>query len=54
MTMFSAFVIPAPLDVYDFTGIGTIVDVAGGHGHVLTSILQRYPSMHGILWISES
>jgi len=50
MTMFSAFVIPAALDVYDFTGIGTIVDVAGGHGHVLTSILHRYPSMRGILF----
>ncbi len=50
MTMFSAYVIPAALDVYDFSGIGTIVDVAGGHGQVLTSILQRYPTMRGILF----
>ena len=49
MTSFSASVIPAVLDAYDFSGIDTLVDVAGGHGHVLTSILQRYPSMRGIL-----
>jgi hypothetical protein len=50
MTMFSAYVIPAALDVYDFSGINIIVDVAGGHGHVLTSILKRHPSMRGILF----
>jgi hypothetical protein len=50
MTMFSEHVIPAALDVYDFSGIRTIVDVAGGHGQVLTSILQRYPTMRGILF----
>lgn len=49
MTAFSAPVIPAALHAYDFSGIGTIVDVAGGHGHVLTSILQAYPSMRRIL-----
>jgi hypothetical protein len=49
MTAFSAFVIPAALDAYDFSGIATLVDVAGGHGEVLTSTLQRYPSMRGIL-----
>jgi SAM-dependent methyltransferase len=50
MTMFSGYVIPAALDVYDFSGIRTIVDVAGGHGQVLTSILLRYPAMRGILF----
>ena len=49
MTAFSAVVIPAVLKVYDFTGIGTLVDVAGGHGQVLTSILSAYPSMKGVL-----
>lgn len=49
MTSFSAAVIPAALEAYDFSGIGTIVDVAGGHGHVLTSILQAYPPMRGVL-----
>jgi hypothetical protein len=50
MTAFSAVVIPAVLDVYDFSGIGTLVDIAGGHGHVLTSILRKYPAMQGILF----
>jgi hypothetical protein len=49
MTMFSAVVVPAALDAYDFSGIGTLVDVAGGHGEVLTTILRAYPSMQGVL-----
>ena len=50
MTGFSADVIPAALEAYDFAGIDVLVDVAGGHGKVLTSILQRYPAMRGILF----
>jgi len=49
MTTFSAQVIPAVLETYDFSSIGTLVDVAGGHGFVLTSVLQKYPSMRGVL-----
>jgi hypothetical protein len=50
MTGFSADVAPAALDAYDFAGIDVLVDVAGGHGKMLTSILQRYPGMRGILF----
>ena len=50
MTGFSADVAPAVLDAYDFAGIDVLVDVAGGHGKVLTSILQRYSGMRGILF----
>ena len=50
MTAFSAFVIPAALDAYDFSGIDLLVDVAGGHGQVLISVLQRYPEMRGVLF----
>jgi hypothetical protein len=50
MTAFSAMVIPAVLEAYDFSGIGTLIDIAGGHGRVLTTILQRYPSMRGVLF----
>ena len=50
MTAFSAFVVPAALEVYDFSGIGLLVDIAGGHGQVLTSILQKYPQMRGVLF----
>src|SRR5438128_6584734 len=34
---------------YDFAGINTIVDVGGGHGGLISSILQRNPQMRGIL-----
>jgi len=41
--------LPAVLDAYDFSGTQTLVDVGGGHGSVLASILQKYPAMKGIL-----
>jgi hypothetical protein len=50
MSGFSAQVVPTALEVYDFGGIGTLVDVAGGHGMLLTSILKSYPAMRGILF----
>jgi hypothetical protein len=53
MTNFSANVAPAVLEAYDFGGIGTLVDIAGGHGMILSSILQRYPTMRGILFDIE-
>jgi hypothetical protein len=53
MTAFSANVMPAVLEVYDFSGIGTLVDIAGGHGHVLTSVLKAYPQMRGVLFDLE-
>ena len=50
MTNLSQNAVAAILDAYDFTGIETLVDVAGGHGLLLTSILQRYPNMKGIVF----
>lgn len=38
------------LDAYDFAGISTLVDVGGGHGELLGSVLQTYPEMRGILF----
>lgn len=35
---------------YSFEGIRTIVDVGGGHGGLITSILKRNPDMRGILF----
>jgi len=43
-------VIPPLLEAYDFSGIGTLVDVGGGHGSVLASILQKHKQMKGILY----
>jgi hypothetical protein len=53
MTAFSAVVVPAVLEAYDFSGIRTLIDIAGGHGRVLTSILQKYPAMRGLLFDLE-
>ena len=40
----------AMLESYDFSGIGTLADVGGGNGEVLSSILKAYPNMRGILF----
>jgi hypothetical protein len=53
MTAFSTVVIPAVLNAYDFSGIKTLVDVAGGHGGVLTGVLQKYPAITGVLFDLE-
>jgi hypothetical protein len=50
MTQFSAMISAPVLDAYDFSGIHTLVDIAGGHGQTLTSILKKYPAMRGILF----
>ncbi|WP_449290134.1 methyltransferase [Nonomuraea purpurea] len=34
---------------YDFTGVGTMVDVAGGKGSILATILRANPGMRGVL-----
>jgi hypothetical protein len=35
---------------YDFSGAGTVVDVGGGHGFLLSSLLKVYDGMSGILF----
>jgi hypothetical protein len=35
---------------YDFSGINTIVDVGGGYGTFIATILRNNPGMHGILF----
>jgi hypothetical protein len=37
------------LAVYDFSSFGTIVDIGGGHGGLITSILKGNPKAKGIL-----
>jgi O-methyltransferase/methyltransferase family protein len=49
MTALSAPVAGAAIEAYDFSTIGTLVDIAGGHGEVLMSILKACPNMRGIL-----
>lgn len=40
----------AVTDVYDFSGFEVIADVGGSTGHMLTTILGRYPGPRGILF----
>ncbi|MEU7739026.1 methyltransferase [Nonomuraea sp. NPDC049158] len=35
---------------YDFAGVGTLVDVAGGRGHILATVMHSHPDMRGILY----
>ena len=39
---------------YDFSGISTLVDIAGGHGGLLGAVLQANPHMNGILFEQAS
>jgi hypothetical protein len=50
MTMFSGAEAAAVTDAYDFSGIGTLVDVGGSQGVLLASILRANPSMRGVLF----
>ncbi|MGA5821247.1 methyltransferase [Kitasatospora sp. NPDC094028] len=36
-------------DYLDLTGIDTVVDIGGGQGHVLASLLEKHPALHGTL-----
>src|SRR5215210_5232071 len=39
----------AVVAAYDFAGVGTLVDVGGGHGSLLAAVLQAHPAMRGVL-----
>ncbi len=41
---------PAVAEAYDFGRFRQLVDVAGGRGLLLATILQRYPNLHGVLF----
>ena len=49
MTAISAALAPAVLEAYDFSGVATLMDVAGGQGYFLCEALRRHPQMKGIL-----
>jgi hypothetical protein len=50
MSGFSRQIAPVLLDSYDFSAIGTLMDIAGGHGAILCEVLNKYPKMNGILF----
>jgi C-methyltransferase len=49
MTSISGAENPAVVAAYDFSRIGTLVDVGGSHGHMLAAILKANPKLKGIL-----
>lgn len=50
MTNLSLLSAPAIVEGYDFSGIGKLVDIAGGHGLLLAAILKANPHLRGILF----
>jgi hypothetical protein len=42
--------IAAILEAYDFAPFGTIADIAGGSGHLLTAVLDSAPASRGVLF----
>jgi len=50
MTSYSHQSIGPVLAAYDFSGAGTIADIAGGYGHLLSAVLAANPSAKGVLF----
>lgn len=38
------------IEAYDLTGVRKLVDIGGAHGHLLASLLTRYPEMEGVVF----
>jgi hypothetical protein len=47
MTAMSAIAAGAVVEEYDFSTIRKLVDVGGGHGYLISQILNRYPQLRG-------
>ena len=50
MTSNSAFSSVAVVNAYDFSDVSTLIDIGGGHGFLLASILEKYPRVKGVLY----
>lgn len=50
MTGWASSIHMAILESYDFSPMSSLVDVAGGHGVLMTEILKRYPSLTGVVF----
>lgn len=50
MTSLSALSTAAVTEAYDFSGINALIDIAGGHGRLLTAILDANPFTRGVLF----
>jgi hypothetical protein len=38
------------LEAYDFSGLGSVVDVGGGHGALVAALLSAHPRMRGVVF----
>jgi hypothetical protein len=50
MVSYTSSIAPAIAAAYDFSGCRRIVDVAGGHGYLLATILKDNPEAQGVLF----
>ena len=50
MVCLTRLIVPDVLAAYDFSGIGRLMDVGGGHGELLGAILDAYPSLRGVIY----
>jgi hypothetical protein len=50
MTGFSGMESAAVAAAYDFSRFGTLIDVGGGHGHLLGTILKTTPNLRGVVF----
>jgi hypothetical protein len=50
MAVFTRFIAAAVAAVYDFSGVGTAVDVGGGNGALLVGLLQANPHLRGVVF----
>jgi hypothetical protein len=50
MSEWTASVAPTVAAAYDFSASARLVDVGGGHGQMLASILQAHPTLHAVLF----
>jgi hypothetical protein len=50
MTEWTTSVAPTVAAALDFSTLHTLVDVGGGHGQMLASVLQAHPTLQGVLF----
>lgn len=50
MSSLTALATGAVVEGYDFSGINTLVDIAGGHGRLLSDVVEANPNMRGVLF----
>lgn len=50
MSSLTALATKAVVEGYDFSGINTLIDIAGGHGRLLADIVAANPNMRGVLF----